>query len=156
MQLAHTREMQIKNSLLNRTSVQMIPHQKPATTADRNSTAGRNLSERKCPAFNHTCGKCGILHHYESVCRSPQQNSTQNYSRPTTHDAVFHDYTAGESKFQADTTDDSSFFNASMFDDLTATKSLIWQSTTSTNAITLDHHIYNSLQDTWMKQKSDP
>ena len=88
---------------------------------------GRKKSERKkkCPAFNHTCGKCGILHHYESVCRSAQQNSTQNNSRPTTHDAVFHEYTAEESKFQSDTTDNSSFFNAGMFDDLTASKSLI-------------------------------
>ena len=88
---------------------------------------GWRKHERKkhCPAYDHQCTKCGILHHLESVCRSRQQKFNQ--SKPTTNDAVFHEYTA-EAPSQETAAEYSNFFdsNSGLFDDSTsASKSLI-------------------------------
>ena len=69
--------------------------------------SGRNYHSRKknCPAFNHECTKCGILHHLESLCMTKQrapQHTTQRYpTSPANQDAVFEEF------------DNSGFFTSS-------------------------------------------
>jgi hypothetical protein len=93
---------------------------------------GQNRHERvsKCPAYNHTCAKCGILHHYEGVCRKTQRASPSSTTIQLTQD----DATA-------------------VFDTLCTVKDA---PSIDTCAITLDHHVYNELCEMWEKRASDP
>ena len=66
---------------------------------------GRNRYARvaNCPAYNHTCARCGKRHHFETECRASQHENQTQYSKKdtTTHDAVFN-----EAEY-----DNSGFFN---------------------------------------------
>ena len=74
--------------------------------------------QKHCPAYNHTCLKCGKLHHHESVCRAAQMRNQPQYNntKPAINDAVFQD----------DTTDNFGFFNTNaLFDGFPASESII-------------------------------
>ena len=85
--------------------------------------------ERKCPAYNHKCTKCGIPHHFANVCRRSSQ------ARSTTSPNALDD--------------SSSIFNSlcEVIDDKTSS---------DTNSVSLDHHIYNEFCKAWQKRASDP
>ena len=54
----------------------------PATTPRCNNCGNQGHSSHKdshmvqCPAWNHRCTNCRIMHHFESVCRSKQRRNT--------------------------------------------------------------------------------
>ena len=85
---------------------------------------------RKCPAFNHTCTKCGILHHHESVCRQSRRRATAPSAGSPPQDdatAIFHTLCSIDSAMAA-----------------------------TSPPITLDHHVFNELHEMWEKRASDP
>ena len=86
---------------------------------------------RKCTAYNHTCTKCGILHHHESVCRQSQRRQ-----QPAAPKAIepLHSATA-------------------VFDALCSINDSLPM---AAHAITLEHHIYNQFCDAWERRGSDP
>ena len=94
---------------------------------------GRSRQERlkKCSAYGHTCTKCGIPHHYETLCRQSKrrQQPTQSTPPPPQHDAT------------------------AIFEALCSLEST---SPTTAHTITLDHHVYNELCDAWERRASDP
>ena len=94
---------------------------------------GRRRQDRMthCPAYSHVCSKCGSPHHFESVCRKSRQ---QPSSTPNDATAVFQSLCAIE----------------------TATNMPDESPPSVINAITLEHHIYNSMCDMWHKQASAP
>ena len=124
----------------NKRQTQQYQNRPPAgqTTCGYCGKAGHNQTryERisKCSAYNHTCAKCGILHHHESVCKNSQRKRTQSSSQSGAADT---------SQEEADT-----IFN---------TLCTVQESPPlSTLAITLDHHVYNELCDAWERRASDP
>ena len=90
----------------------------------------------RCPAYNHTCARCGTLHHHETVCRKSQRKSTFP-AAPLTHDGAT-----------------AVFQTLCTINDLTQCE--VSQPTADTCAITLDHHVYNELCDMWERRASDP
>ena len=90
----------------------------------------RQERERKCPAYNRPCGKCGTLHHSENVCRQTTQRQ-----RPT-----------------MPSTPAPQHGNKAIFEALCSVDD---SSPASALAITLDHHIYNEFCDVWEKRASD-
>ena len=53
--------------------------------------SGRNYRSRlkNCPAFNHQCTKCNMLHHFESSCLASQRTNQQLPASAANQDAVF-------------------------------------------------------------------
>ncbi|GFS07404.1 hypothetical protein ElyMa_004730200 [Elysia marginata] len=94
---------------------------------------GRRRQERMnhCPAFNHTCSKCNLPHHFESVCRK---------SRPARNQVT--------TKQDDDAT--------AVFEALCYIESDLPTQADMVSTITLEHHIYNSLCDAWQKRSFDP
>lgn len=97
---------------------------------------GRQAHERikKCPAYNHKCAKCGIMHHHESVCR--QQRRRSSLQQAQTH--------------SVDTEEQA----AATFNALCQASDV--PLTSSTHTVSLDHHVYNEFCDAWVKRSSDP
>lgn len=93
--------------------------------------------QKKCPAFNHTCSKCNIKHHYESKCRKADRKPTQPR-------------TAG-GQGQANST-----FVDYEYDESCVVKNECSDTTSTVNAIVLDHHVYSDLTKTWERRSSDP
>ena len=87
------------------------------------------VRKRECPAFGHKCIICRKLNHYTQIC---QQKDTINTQAP----GITQDEHEG-----------------AVFDSLCTV--------TATNLchrkpLTLDHHIYNRLSDTWARQPPQP
>ena len=119
----------------------------PATCSHCGNTGhgnGRFAPTRKqrCPAYNHTCEKCGVLHHLENVCRNSQQRNKQSSQSPI-NDNHAHQYTTQDC-----------FFNDAIFEQICSTEDS--PSLESCDHITLDHHIYDDLDNTWRRRQSDP
>ena len=87
---------------------------------------------RKCSAYNHTCAKCGIPRHHERVCQN------KNREKPLANNKI----TSQEY--------DHSFDG---YIEMCSTKTTL---SPTTNAITLDHYVYNELNKTWQCRLSDP
>ena len=97
----------------------------------------RQERSKKCPAYRHLCTKCNVRNHFESLCKN-----SKSPKPATSHDAVFEEDSGGF------------FEDNAVFDTLCAVntdKSAI----PSCNVIRLDHHIYNDINQTWKKRKSD-
>ena len=108
---------------------------KPCSHCGQTGHSG-NLDERmkKCPAYNKQCQKCLIHHHHHSVCRSPKppQQSASGISQSDDFNSTSVVYnTLCNATYNNDTT----FF---------------------CDSITLDHHIYENLNNTWSRRHSDP
>lgn len=97
---------------------------KPCGHCGKSGHSWKRYDRKKhCAAFNHQCTNCGIMHHFESMCRTTQQRSTSQYqhnrNKPTTNNVVSHDY-------MTETSENNSFFNGATFDELlTASESVI-------------------------------
>ena len=105
---------------------------------------GRFAPTRKrcCPAYNHTCEKCGVLHHLESMCRNSNKQNLHSSS------AINHN--------QADqNTNQDSFFNDAIFEQICSATQVL-PTLDSCNLITLDHHIYDDICNSWRRRQSDP
>ena len=103
----------------------------------------RHPSARKnvCPAFGHSCTYCGIRGHYDRMCRkSKRPDLAQKSTRfPGSHRPP------GASSVEE--------FEGAVFDNLCSAAS---SQLSSTNSITLDHHIYDNMCDRWIRQASKP
>ena len=95
-----------------------------------NNTHGPSLKERQksCPAYGQKCSICERYHHFAQVCRNQVKLATKSSSRET--DAVFNALCAATDKEEPEDCNSC--------------------------AITLDHHIYDTLADTWVNRRSKP
>ena len=88
---------------------------------------------KKCPAWNKQCTKCMIHHHHHSVCRR------QSYPQSSQHGGID----------QHISPDSFSVYN-------TLCSATTDDPANSCNSITLEHHVYENLCNTWTKRRSDP
>lgn len=88
--------------------------------------------QKDCPAYGHRCRHCHIDHHFESVCRSRDRNTS---GAPTKGQSREHE--------------------GAVFDSLCAASTTAGHSTPRA-ALVLDHHLYDSLSDCWVRQASRP
>ncbi len=132
---ATTAAAAVASSYKRREKNRVQPHDNRSQSCDYCGKTGhdRNKQERmrKCTAYNHTCAKCGLLHHHESVCR---QSKRKQQSTPTNAQGSHDDATA-------------------VFQTLCSVSDT---SPMHTNAITLEHHIYNEFCNAWERRSSDP
>lgn len=84
--------------------------------------------KKECPAYGHSCKHCGRLHHYDVMCRNKNRlkSDKQQVQPEECEGAVFDALCA-------------------------ATYSVV---NDGNNGITLDHHLYNQMSDTWTKKSS--
>ena len=89
--------------------------------------SGRQERMSLCPAFNNTCVNCNLPHHFESICRTTKQKQKPPANQRDSVTPMFQSSCPIES-----------------------------QEDYLTSAVTLDHHIYDPLRDTWHKRVSAP
>ncbi|XP_014676386.1 PREDICTED: uncharacterized protein LOC106816320 [Priapulus caudatus] len=92
----------------------------------------RNLAkvrQKECPAYGHTCQRCDKNHHFDSMCRG------RNKAKYKTMAKSFDEH------------------EGAVFDHLC---SITTPARRNGGNITLDHHLYNQLSDTWIRRKSKP
>ena len=94
------------------------------------------IRRKVCPAFNHTCKFCNQKGHYERLCRKKQEP----HPRQPTTSLVSID--SQKSSFKSDEHVGSIQQQSSNIWD--------WQS------IPIDHHLYDNLNQAWIKRKSQP
>ncbi|ELT94685.1 hypothetical protein CAPTEDRAFT_187725 [Capitella teleta] len=90
------------------------------------------LRKQQCPAYGHRCQKCNIEHHYESVCRRSQKPDGPSQAEKTLS--------------SSDTQRESAVFVALCSISSTPMAALV----------SLDHHIYDHLRNTWINCRSKP
>ncbi|KAK3731812.1 hypothetical protein QZH41_007627 [Actinostola sp. cb2023] len=91
------------------------------------------IRKSECPAYGKTCDHCGRANHFAAVCQAKSQPG----KRPSNFTSPSNLVTEG-----------------AIFDTLcTVTNSSQDQ---SVGAITLDHHLYNHLNDCWVRKTSQP
>ncbi|KAK3754450.1 hypothetical protein QZH41_009233, partial [Actinostola sp. cb2023] len=91
------------------------------------------LEKSECPAYGKTCDHCGRANHFAAICQAKSQPG----KRPSNFTSPSNLVTEG-----------------AIFDTLcTVTNSSQDQ---SVGAITLDHHLYNHLNDCWVRKTSQP
>ncbi|KAK3752546.1 hypothetical protein QZH41_003484, partial [Actinostola sp. cb2023] len=91
------------------------------------------IRKSECPAYGKTCDHCGLANHFAAVCQAKSQPG----KRPSNFTSPSNLVTEG-----------------AIFDTLcTVTNSSQDQ---SVGAITLDHHLYNHLNDCWVRKTSQP
>ena len=123
-------------------------HKRPASRRER---------MQSCPAYNHTCTKCGTLHHYESVCRRGQHKATSPTASHNAATAV--DVEDPYATFQALCAMDSTPPSAPgahyspVHSDSPPDPQ---EEVQATGSIEIDHHIYNDLCRMWEHRNSDP
>ena len=84
-----------------------------------------------CPAYGKTCGHCGRPNHFDTVCQHKEKTKHNESGNPRTSPPNT---------------------ESGIFDSLCTTTS----TTTSGKTIALDHHLYNNLNDCWVRQASKP
>ena len=100
-------------------------------------SSDRDERVKSCPAYNHTCSKCGKRHHHESVCRSTQLVDKSAATSQDDATAVF------QSLCTIDTQDiDTGQSHISHIPETPSSK--------------LDHHVYNDSENSWEQRVSDP
>lgn len=90
------------------------------------------VRQKQCPAFKHTCTKCGIRNHHENMCRRHEEKSL------TSSKAIQED--AAGSAFEG-------------YDEFCTVEA---EPPMAANAILLDHHIYDDIAKAWQRRSSDP
>ena len=93
----------------------------------KDHSGNRSQRFQKCPAFNTKCNKCGRLHHFGNMCRRHRNTNKQSH-----HEGM---------------NDDSGV----IFDELCTSSDI---HPVTTNSITLEHHIFNELHQTWQRKNS--
>jgi len=89
--------------------------------------APTQVRKKDCLAYGHTCSHCQKGNHYESVCRSKPK--LHGSSQKTEHEGA-------------------------VFDSLCA--AMNYDSNFGSKVLTLDHHLYNDMTETWIRQPSKP
>ncbi|MEO0563056.1 MAG: hypothetical protein AAF125_13190, partial [Chloroflexota bacterium] len=121
----------------------------------------RHEREKSCPAFSHTCGKCNIRGHFDAVCRGGRKSKPPH----TTGTAAAFDSLCTIVE-QSNLPGSSTNHGANAPDSLhTIAERNLYLPSPDANCginahgqrvLTLDHHVYNDLCDTWIRRSSDP
>ncbi|RLJ22719.1 hypothetical protein DJ031_00325, partial [bacterium endosymbiont of Escarpia laminata] len=90
--------------------------------------APQDIRRTECPAYNSTCTACHKKHHFEVVCRGKYRRKREDTKVELQEGAVF---------------DSLCIINNT-------------GRRRNERFIALDHHLYNQLSDTWLKQSSKP
>ena len=101
-------------------------------------SAPARVRRNDCPAYGHTCGLCNRLNHYECVCHSkdnPKPAKLKTGHTPPSGAAIF-----------------DALCNASDVDCFDSSCTL--SDTCIERSLCIDHHVYDKLSDTWVKQHS--
>ena len=93
------------------------------------------LRKKSCPAYNHTCSHCGILNHYDNMCRNKDKPRRKPNKTPLSTNSMDNDECEG-----------------AVFDALCTISTFGQQRGHRT--IHLDHHIYDNMCERWIRQKS--
>ena len=160
-------------------------NKQPCTYCGRHGhSSQRSVRKQFCPAYNHVCSKCGKRHHFENVCRSSQRTNAsgiddeastlfQSFCGISMDCKIEHiqtdcDKDSGDkdsdTKFEhchtgCDTDGVKIHCEIDMHNDININmhygedKDCVKESVC---AITIDHHIYDELCDTWERRMSDP
>ena len=108
--------------------------------------------QRMCPAFKHCCGSCGIVGHYDSMCRRKnlrRDDKQQNTDEPLTtvaENAIFDVLCVCNDQ-------DVSHCTSISQKEHYSTAHIIYNDQCT---VDLDHRIFNSLNNTWERRLSDP
>ena len=92
-------------------------------------SAPTRIRKTQCDAYGHQCGHCDRLHHMEDVCRSKDKPRRSPATTPDGHENAAFD----------------SFCSVHGFD-----------RSCGGHGIALDHHVYDSLSQAWVRRKSSP
>ena len=87
--------------------------------------------QKQCPAFGHTCIHCNRPHHFDSMCRSkgnPKVDRPPKINNHQSEGAIFNTLCAIPNK----------------------------TGKTASRDLAMDHHLYDHLSDSWLKQPSKP
>ena len=121
-----------------------LPDRDPAPTCHycgkvgHGKSASPQVRSTACPAYGKTCSFCQKPNHFATVCGSKDKPQTNNGIESTeSNGAIFHPLSAEDAalRFQL---------------------CAITQETHTTCSITIDHHLYNHLEDRWTRTHSKP
>ena len=87
------------------------------------------VRKKECPAYGQTCNHCNRMNHFVSVCRGKTKPRTFYNKQSTEHEGAIFDYLCVVTNYDSN-------FEMKVFN--------------------LDHHMYNELSDTWVRQTSRP
>ena len=114
----------------------------------RDHPLDRTSRASKCSAYGHQCGKCGKLNHLESVCRSDRGDLPPLKVQPRHGLRPSH---------QPENSENSEPSTSTVFDTLCSVSA---QSDDPRPAprgqLEMEHHLYDSLCDTWERDPSAP
>ena len=99
-------------------------------------SAPSRIRRNECLAYGHVCGLCNRSHHMEAVCRSKDKPKAQRSDIVPSSAAVFDALCNINDHVTA--FDNSCTVNDSNFE----------------HSVCIDHHVYDKLSDTWVRQKS--
>ena len=111
----------------------------------------REARRTGCPAYGHSCTRCGKLHHLENVCRSQLFPQRPGSSRSVTTQGArdnrhrTRDSATAVAEHEPDT-----------FETLCSVSAATPTPGGSSEGVCIEHHVYNSLSDCWEKRPSDP
>ena len=113
-----------------------------------------SIRRSECPAFDHMCKHCNHLHHFETICCSKNKAKPTPLSRSANppHTPA---PSADENAVFIDNTIFDHPSNRVIFDSL-CSLSLSAANNSGQCSVSLDHHTYNQLTDTWIRQASKP
>ena len=94
-------------------------------------SAPARIRETDCPAYGNKCGHCTCEHYFESVCRNQDKMKSKVTTNPQNHESA-------------------------VFDALCAASSVNGGRRRKSMPITMGHHLYDHLSDTWIKKLSKP
>lgn len=110
----------------------------------KHSTA--RIRRTQCPAYGHQCEQCKRDHHFEAVCRSkdyPRRPARYQPARTVDHENAVFDalctlFDQPSDEVDSDTSDEVSTVSR------------------GSHSVPLDHHVYDTLSDTWIRRSSKP
>ena len=120
--------------------------------AGHGTKAPPHVRKTECPAYNKSCNHCNRQHHFGHMCRSKgklqQPVPGGQHKRPST-----------QPNATATINNENAVFDQQMegavFDALCILNSTP-NNANSKPSVTLDHHLYDQLTDTWTRQSSKP
>ena len=133
-------------------------HEGPCTHCGKTGHGGRREERiKQCPAYGHKCTKCDKRHHFEDVCLAPLWR--RNQQRRTPAPSATPDNTAHLDEMCPGFESLCPINVETMQHDVKNHNPIphtLLETTMCTDAITLEHHIYDSFRRTWEKRGSAP
>lgn len=76
-------QLQQQNPPDRRQPTSMTSTRRCGNCGSEGHSSHKNQRRLQCPAWKHRCTKCGILHHFESVCRHKQHHNSTTHTSNT-------------------------------------------------------------------------